>query len=481
VVPSPSHSPRVAVHTNLASLQGLAVDVIGRIAKTHSCLMLRISIVAALAGLAAACAARPARPPEVVIQDIKDRTEHSVRPFDVRPTGDPPPGVSLDDGVTEDEAVATALWNNAQLSADLATLDIARANLLEAGLLRNPSLQVLFPVGPKPFELALTWPIDQWIQRPRRVAAAQRAWDQVAASLGQNGLNTARDARQAHAALVQAQERARLTAEVAKLAAEIARITEAQLKAGDISPMELDSAQAAAASAAELAGRARHDLVVAQDRLRFQLGLPPPAGASLRAVPGALGRTAIPPVDDLREAAWARRPDLRAQEIAVAAAAQRAKWERSRWLVLAAILSSKEVGTYGVRTGPGVSADLPIFGTTRGSVARADAEVEQASRQYLAMRQRVDLEVGEAREALAGAEQSLAEYAERVVPALDTAAASGRKAYEAGEVSYLFVIELSRQLAAALLRRADLEAEVRRARAELDRSVGTKIETLKLP
>jgi len=116
-------------------------------------------------------------------------------------------------------------------------------------------------------------------------------------------------------------------------------------------------------------------------------------------------------------------PDLRAQEIAIAAAAQRAKWERSRWLVLTAILSSKEVGTYGVRTGPGVSADLPIFGTTRGSVARADAEVEQASRQYVVMRQRVDLEVGEAREALAGAEQSLAEYAERVVPPLGAAAA----------------------------------------------------------
>jgi len=438
-------------------------------------------LLAVLTGLAAACAARPSRPPELIAQDIKDRTGHEIRPFDVRPTGDPPPGARLDDGVTEDEAVATALWNNAQLSADLALLGIARANLLDAGLLRNPSLQVLFPVGPKPFELALTWPIDQLIQRPRRVAAAQKAWDQVAQDVAARALTAARDARQAHAALLQAQEHVRLTAEVSKLAADIARITAAQLEAGDISPMELRSAQAAAATAAELAGRAGHDLAVAQGRLRFQLGLPPSAGADLRAVPGALGRAAIPSVDDLREAAWASRPDLRAQEIAIAAAAQRAKWERSRWLVLTAILSSKEVGTYGVRTGPGVSADLPIFGTTRGGVARADAEVEQASRQYVVMRQRVDLEVGEAREALAGAEQSLAEYAERVVPPLGAAAASARKAYEAGEVSYLFTIGVNRQFATALLRQADLEAEVRRARAELDRSVGTKIEMLKLP
>jgi outer membrane protein, heavy metal efflux system len=443
--------------------------------------MLRTLTVVALAGLLPACAVHAPRPPGQIADEIQKRAGHPVRPPDVRPTGDLPAGVTLDDGVTEDDAVATALWNNGQLSADLAALGVARANLLEAGLLRNPSLQVLFPVGAKPFELALTWPIDQLVQRPRRVAAATRTWEQVAEGLVQHGLNAARDARYAHAALVQAQERERLSAESAALRADIARMTEARLRAGDVSQAEVRAVESDAASAADQAARALHDVAIARERLRFQMGLPPAAAQNLRAVVPAVPRASLPPIDDLREAAWSRRPDLRAQELAVAAAAQRARWERSRWLVLAAILSTKEVGTQGVLSGPGVSADLPVFGTARGGVARADAEVEQASRQYVAMRQRVDLEVSEAREVLAQAEQSVDEHTGRVLPPLEEAAAAARRSYETGDVSYLFVVGVNRQLVDARLRLVDLEADVRRARAELDRSVGTRIETLKLP
>lgn len=51
--------------------------------------------------------------------------------------------------------VAIALWNNAALQADL-----AQADLVEAGLLRNPNFSLLLPVDPRPFEFALTAPVN---------------------------------------------------------------------------------------------------------------------------------------------------------------------------------------------------------------------------------------------------------------------------------------------------------------------------------
>lgn len=443
--------------------------------------MLRKLTFVLLAGWLSACAAHPPRPPGYLADEVEKRAGHPVRASDVRATGDLPAGVTLDDGVTEDDAVATALWNNGQLSADLAALGVAQAALLEAGLLRNPSLQVLLPVGVKPFELALTWPIDQLVQRPRRVAAASRTWEQVAEGLVQHGLNTARDARTAHATLLQAQDRDRLGKEAAALRAELARLTQARLRAGDVGQAEVRAVESEAAAAADSAARASENVLLARERLRFQLGLSPAAAPALRAVAAAVPPASLPPIDDLREAAWSRRPDLRALELAVAAAAQRARWERSRWLVLAAILSSKEVGTEGVLSGPGVSADIPVFGTARGGVARADAEVEQASREYLAMRQRVDLEVSEAFVALSQAQRSLEDYSSRVLPPLEEAALAARRSYEAGEVSYLFIVDVNRQLVDTRLRVVDLEADARRTRAELDRTVGTRIEALKLP
>ena len=92
-----------------------------------------------------------------------------------------PPGVNVDDGLTPDEAVALALWNNPAFLVTLDDLGFARADLIEARQIRNPVLSLLFPWGPKQFEATLQLPIDAIWQRPRRVKAAQFDADAMAA------------------------------------------------------------------------------------------------------------------------------------------------------------------------------------------------------------------------------------------------------------------------------------------------------------
>jgi cobalt-zinc-cadmium efflux system outer membrane protein len=94
--------------------------------------------------------------------------------------------------------VAIALWNNAALQADLAALKVARADLLDAGLLRNPTLQLLLPFGYTQFEMLLNLPGEILWQRPKRVAAAKIETDRVARGLEQNGLDLVRDVRCAY-------------------------------------------------------------------------------------------------------------------------------------------------------------------------------------------------------------------------------------------------------------------------------------------
>ena len=78
-------------------------------------------------------------------------------------------GPGVDDGLNQTEAVAIALWNNADFQASLTDLGFARADLVEAGLLRNPVLSLLFPVGPKRLEATLKWPIETLWERPLRI------------------------------------------------------------------------------------------------------------------------------------------------------------------------------------------------------------------------------------------------------------------------------------------------------------------------
>jgi hypothetical protein len=151
----------------------------------------------------------------------------------------PLPSVALDHALTVDECVAIALFNNKQLDVDLAALGFAEADLTDAKLLRNPLLQILFPAGPKRFELFLTMPIELLWQRPRRVAFAQSNIRQLSELLVQNGLNLARDVRQAHSDLLLAADRIRVATANAALREQIAEMNERRLRAGDISAVEL--------------------------------------------------------------------------------------------------------------------------------------------------------------------------------------------------------------------------------------------------
>src|SRR5262245_38662986 len=124
--------------------------------------------------LAAACA--PVPPPRAVPPGLGERTGVALR-SDFSAGTSLPPGIDLDDGLSQDEAVAVALWNDPQFQIQLTDLGFARADLVEAGLLRNPVLSLLLPIGPKQLEATLKWPVEILWERPRRVAVAKVAID----------------------------------------------------------------------------------------------------------------------------------------------------------------------------------------------------------------------------------------------------------------------------------------------------------------
>ncbi len=425
-----------------------------------------IAVALALAG----CAARSSHDRAYVSRGVEERTGHGLAPAGAAAL---PPEVGLGDGLTEDEAAAIALWNNPAFQADLAALGVARADLAEAGLLRNPVLSLLFPLGPKQLEFTLTWPVEALWQRPQRVNFARLEVERVAEGLVQNGLNLARDARQAHAEALLAERRARLLEESAGLRGEIAGIADARLRSGDISELEANEVRLDAARARDAAARAGHERTVARDRLRGLLGLivesPEFELTASTAVVSAPGKEG-----DVLKAAYAARPDLRAAELAMESAAERAKWERSRIAQLAALLDFNERGSRGAEGGPGVAAEGPVFDWNQGGRGRAAAEVERAARQYTAVRQRITLEVKESLQRYEEARESAARWQKEILPRLAEAAAITEQALAAGDVSYLALLAGRRALADGQLQAAEAEAAVRRAQAELERSVGRR-------
>lgn len=172
--------------------------------------------------------------------------------------------------------------------------------------------------------------------------------------------------------------------------------------------------------------------------------------------------------------AFADRPDLRAAEIAVEAATLRAKWQRSRILnSLAPLFNTKGTGSpQQIRSGPGLQNELPLLNKNQGQIARADAEVVQAARRYLAARDRVELEVNEAEARLHQARVVLRELREKVEPSVEAGIALVEKARANGDATGLQTLEALRPRFDMRLRVLDAEGAVMRAEAELDRAMG---------
>ncbi len=382
-----------------------------------------------------------------------------------------PSEVRLDDGLTDDEAVALALWNNAAFQVSVSELGFARADLVEAGLLTNPVLSLLFPIGPKQLEAALRWPVEVLWQRPRRVAAAELAGEAAAERLVLAGLDLVLAVRVAYADFSLATDRQRLAEEAASTLARINTLTQSRLAVGDISELDARVAEVDSARGAQDAQRAGHDVTIARERLRLLLGLPADA------VFPALAMPATPPVDCgpaealLREALVAR-PDVRAAEITVEAAAARLGWEKSRVVTLTAVLDANGEGRNGFEAGPGIELGLPVFNRNQGGRTRGEAELQRAAASYVAIQQRVALELREASTQLEQARQSLTAWRQAIMTPLLANLASAQASFDAGDTSSLFVLEHSRRLADARVRERELDADQQRARARIERAVG---------
>ncbi len=421
----------------------------------------------------AGCAVHSIHDDSYVSGAITERSGHKLRPAGEEGVFKLPESVSIADGLSEEESVAIALWNNAQFQADLVALGFARADLIDAGMLRNPVFSLLFPLGPKQLEATLSLPIEFFWQRPKRVAAAKLNVEQVADSLIQHGLNLIRDVQIAYVELEFARERARIGAEEAALRQEIADIAAESLRIGDISGLEEIAFKLDAAQMQEASIRFSRDAELAEERLKTLLGLKF-ENIAIRLAPAAGTSEFFQQPSDLMEAAFAARPDLRAAEIAIEAAGQRVGWERSKIFNLTAILDANGEGKEGFEMGPGIQLELPLLNQNNGKISRAQAELVQAARQYMALKHRIAQEVMEARTHYMAAKEVLDILQMDVLPAAVTAVKNATEAYSIGEISYLELLDFNRQLLNSRVREAEARADRRRAEVNLFHSLGFK-------
>jgi outer membrane protein, heavy metal efflux system len=180
-------------------------------------------------------------------------------------------------------------------------------------------------------------------------------------------------------------------------------------------------------------------------------------------------------LEALLNEALAMRPDLRATEIGIEAAGERAGLAQNQFMNLDAIYDANGSGSRGFESGPGLRFTVPIFNGNKGGIAIAEAQWQQAVRRYVTVRDQVTLDVRNAHTQVLQASENLATLQNEILPTLREAGELARRNYENGGTPYFLVLQTTGQYLDARLRELQLAADLRRAMAELDRSVGRKV------
>ena len=422
---------------------------------------------------AGGCQTAPQGPdPSTVSSHIAQRTGHTLPSHTVPGVVVLPPGASFEDGVTEDEAVAIALWNNAAFQELLVDLGLARGDLIQAGLLPNPEFVYIFGVTDKPFKYLLDFPLEAIWLRPIRVKSAANEAERTASRLTQAGLDLMRDVRQAYADVVLAKERVRVAGEAVKLRGRVSELAEKRLKAGDISPQEAATARIDALQAEQDATRIGYDVPIAEERLRNLMGIGP-----LR---GPIPLDPSPPpacrefdADALTKEAMAGRPDALAATQAVAAAQARLRFAKLGWVRFLGIADATS-GRESHVLGPALRFTVPIFNCNQGVIARAEAELERAVRNQQTVEYQIILDVQRSSLQYRQACAELDLLMSKVRPEVEAAIRRAQASYEEGNVPIFIVLAITQQLLDNYLREAVLNGDLRRFLAELERSVGKR-------
>ena len=322
------------------------------------------------------------------------------------------------------EAAQIALLNNPDLQATFEEIGISQADLVQAGLLKNPTFAASwrFPdVAPgitdaeyavaEDFLDLVLKPLKTRIAKINLEATQERVTHEVIHLIGE-----VKTEFYTYQAGLQLEQRLTLIGHADQAAADLAK---AQHDAGNISDAAFLNQQAPVAGAQLSLTEARKQMIATREKLNRLMGL----------WGGEITWTASPKLPELPEIdpslnhlevlAIAHRQDLLALREETDSIGQALALKSNTRFLPARINigADTEKNPDGQRvTGPTLELDVPIFDQGQGEVAKLAAQHRQFQRQLQAMAVRIRSEVREARDMLRLDREQVAYYKKTVMP-----------------------------------------------------------------
>ncbi len=377
--------------------------------------------------------------------------------------------------LTAGSAVQVALLNNHNLQATYEELGIAQADLVEAGLLRNPifTFERRFPGQALEMDVLKEFIDILLLPLRKRIAAAQ--FEAAKLRVGHEILNLAGEVRAAFYEHQGDQQLVELRKTVADATERSAETALKMREAGNLRNLDLATEQASHAQAKIELAKAQSEAVQTREKLNKLMGafgtqINWTVSARLPELPGGEVSTS-----QLESRAIQQRLDLaaaRQQFIAEARARGIARAE--------AILQQTEVGGHyeheiegGVHSiGPSVNVPIPIFNQGQPASARASAKMRQAGQRYLALAADIRSDVRAARDKMLLSRRQVEYFKSTALPTRTRVTEESQLEYNAMQIGPFQLLQAKQEEVKTGAESVEALRDYWVARAELEKAVG---------
>lgn len=379
--------------------------------------------------------------------------------------------------LTAESAIQIALLNNPKIQAIFEEIGIARADLVEAGLLSNPSfsIEVRYPhiKGLQTnIEYLITSSLLDIFLIPLRTRLAATEFEQTKLKVSNEILNLAFDVRETYYELVSEKKKISYIHSVVELTSINSEIVSKQINIGNVNTLEFQLSQARLLEAELELAKSQAEIIRLIEKLNRLLGFTEEVCLIL---PDHLDEIDYQGFDicTLELMAIEQRLDL-----------QVARFEIAR---LGRMLGLKDWWTYtnlqgglaGEREpegtnliGPGFSGELPIFNYGQAARMRLFAQLRQAQDRLAELEIQVRSEVRQAHKLLMSYLNIINDYQYRLLPMQGKISASSEELYNVMGLGIDKLLENKRLEVVANKNYTESIKQYLVARVELDRALG---------
>ena len=341
---------------------------------------------------------------------MDDQVAHHIRALVHRP-------------LTADAAVQVALLNNRELQATFEDIGIANADLIEAGLLKNPTFAISarFPDRPPSatnVEMSIAEDFFDVLLIPLRKKVAASELARTKLRVGDEILKLAAEVKTAFCEMQAQQQLLERLLAINETEAAALALSIRQHEAGNIPDLDLANQQATYSQMKLDANQVRTAISSSREKLNRLMGL---WGDDTDWK--ILGELAVVPAHDfsrrgLESIAMSQRLDLAAAKTEVLALVQSlglTKTYRYVGAIEFGVDSERDPDRQRV-TGPTLKLNLPIFNRGQGRIAKLEAQLRQAERRVEADAIAIRADVRETRDRLIAKRDLVIYYRENLLP-----------------------------------------------------------------